>query len=522
MELDYYNFTALNHPPGHPARMAQDTFYVDPGASTPSCGSSRRRPVPASRPPGPRCHPGPRTSCCAPTPRRCRCGRWRRTEPPIFIVVPGRCYRSDPSTPPTARSSTRSRAWRSARGSPSPTCKGTLDEFARAIFGPERETRFRPGFFPFTEPSVEVDVSCFRCGGSGRAAGRLARSALQGHRLDRDPRLGNGGPERVRLRRRTAATTPSGSRASRSGWGSSGSRCSSTASPTCASSSRTTSGCWSSSDEGAVLLAARVLRSRSGGRGARPSCSRCAPPRSSGSRAWARPRATASWSARVLSVERHPDADRLSVCEVDDRRRRPGRSSAARPTSPPARPCRWPCPARCMPGGEELGRAKLRGVDVRRDDPLRGRARDRRRRGRDHGPRTMPRPPRSPPGARCGTGPGLRWRGAAGRRAGARARGQLEPGRLLRRVRRRAGGARVHRRAAGARRRGSEDAEAQGERQGLRLRLGHGRGARALPAVHRPRVHRRDDRPVAAVAEGAADRGRASGRSTTSSTSPTT
>ena len=45
--------------------------------------------------------------------------------------------------------------------------KGTLDEFARALFGPERETRFRPGFFPFTEPSVEVDVSCFRCGGSG-------------------------------------------------------------------------------------------------------------------------------------------------------------------------------------------------------------------------------------------------------------------------------------------------------------------------------------------------------------------
>ena len=45
--------------------------------------------------------------------------------------------------------------------------KGTLDELARAIFGPERETRFRPGFFPFTEPSVEVDVSCFRCGGTG-------------------------------------------------------------------------------------------------------------------------------------------------------------------------------------------------------------------------------------------------------------------------------------------------------------------------------------------------------------------
>src|SRR6185437_1555420 len=90
------------------------------------------------------------------------------TEPPLFIVVPGRCYRSDPFD------ATHSPIFHQVEGlavGPDVTLadlKGTLDAFARAVFGPERETRFRPGFFPFTEPSVEVDVSCFRCGGSGK------------------------------------------------------------------------------------------------------------------------------------------------------------------------------------------------------------------------------------------------------------------------------------------------------------------------------------------------------------------
>ena len=84
-----------------------------------------------------------------------------------MIVCPGRCYRSDPFD------ATHSPVFHQVEGLAVgeditlADLKGTLDEFARAIFGPERETRFRPGFFPFTEPSVEVDVSCFRCGGSG-------------------------------------------------------------------------------------------------------------------------------------------------------------------------------------------------------------------------------------------------------------------------------------------------------------------------------------------------------------------
>jgi phenylalanyl-tRNA synthetase alpha chain len=91
-------------------------------------------------------------------------------EPPIFVIVPGRCYRSDPFD------ATHSPIFHQVEGlavGESITLadlKGTLDEFAGAIFGPDRKTRFRPGFFPFTEPSVEVDVSCFRCGGSGELA----------------------------------------------------------------------------------------------------------------------------------------------------------------------------------------------------------------------------------------------------------------------------------------------------------------------------------------------------------------
>jgi phenylalanyl-tRNA synthetase alpha chain len=159
VELDYYNFTALNHPPGHPARMAQDTFYVDPS----TLRSALRIPSNGEElPPGPedvvlRTHTSPM-----------QVRSMESQPPPLFIVVPGRCYRSDPFD------ATHSPIFHQVEGlavGPDITLadlKGTLDEFARAIFGPERETRFRPGFFPFTEPSVEVDVSCFRCGGSGR------------------------------------------------------------------------------------------------------------------------------------------------------------------------------------------------------------------------------------------------------------------------------------------------------------------------------------------------------------------
>jgi phenylalanyl-tRNA synthetase alpha chain len=171
VELDYYNFTALNHPPGHPARMAQDTFYVDPESLAKGLRVARDPAAPGREaeeaagvdllPPGPedvvlRTHTSPM-----------QIRAMEAQEPPIFIVVPGRCYRSDPFDATHSPMFHQVEGLAVAEDITLADLKGTLDEFARAIFGPERETRFRPGFFPFTEPSVEVDVSCFACGGSG-------------------------------------------------------------------------------------------------------------------------------------------------------------------------------------------------------------------------------------------------------------------------------------------------------------------------------------------------------------------
>jgi phenylalanyl-tRNA synthetase alpha chain len=155
VELDYYNFTALNHPPGHPARMTQDTFYVDPETLSPELRIE-------GLPPGPedvvlRTHTSPM-----------QVRAMEEQGPPIFIVVPGRCYRSDPFD------ATHSPVFHQVEGLAIgeditlADLKGTLDEFARAMFGGDRGTRFRPDFFPFTEPSVQVDVSCFNCAGTGK------------------------------------------------------------------------------------------------------------------------------------------------------------------------------------------------------------------------------------------------------------------------------------------------------------------------------------------------------------------
>jgi phenylalanyl-tRNA synthetase alpha chain len=138
IEHDYYNFTALNHPPGHPARMLQDTFYVQ---SHPDLLL--------------RTHTSPMQIRAMET-----------QEPPIFIVVPGKVYRrdSDATHSPMFH---QMEGLAVAEGITLADLKGTLLELVRAIFGDEREVRLRPHYFPFTEPSVEVDVSCFQCGGSG-------------------------------------------------------------------------------------------------------------------------------------------------------------------------------------------------------------------------------------------------------------------------------------------------------------------------------------------------------------------
>jgi phenylalanyl-tRNA synthetase alpha chain len=140
VELDHYNFTALNIPAGHPARMMQDTFYLGGDVLL-------------------RAHTSPM-----------QVRAMERQPPPIYVVVPGKVYRRD-------HDATHSPMFHQVEGLAVDEditladLQGVLLELARAIFGAERQIRLRAGYFPFTEPSVEVDVSCFRCGGSGTLPG---------------------------------------------------------------------------------------------------------------------------------------------------------------------------------------------------------------------------------------------------------------------------------------------------------------------------------------------------------------
>jgi phenylalanyl-tRNA synthetase alpha chain len=142
IEHDYYNFTALNHPPGHPARMLQDTFYVQ---SHPDVLL--------------RTHTSP-----------VQIRAMEAQPPPIFVIVPGKVYRrdSDATHSPMFH---QVEGLAIGEGITLADLQGTLEEMLKAIFGADREARMRPHFFPFTEPSVEFDVSCFQCEGSGELGG---------------------------------------------------------------------------------------------------------------------------------------------------------------------------------------------------------------------------------------------------------------------------------------------------------------------------------------------------------------
>jgi phenylalanyl-tRNA synthetase alpha chain len=136
VEFDYYNFTALNIPPDHPARAMQDTFYFSDDVVL-------------------RTHTSPN-----------QVRAMEVTKPPIYIVVPGKVYRRDNDASHTPMFH-QMEGLAVDEDITLADLKGTLLEFARAMFGRDRQVRLRSGFFPFTEPSVEIDVSCFRCGGSG-------------------------------------------------------------------------------------------------------------------------------------------------------------------------------------------------------------------------------------------------------------------------------------------------------------------------------------------------------------------
>jgi phenylalanyl-tRNA synthetase alpha chain len=137
IETDFYNFTALNIPELHPARSPQDTFYTTGGLSLRSQTST------------------------------VQIHAMQRRRPPLRVVAPGRVFRRD--TPDATHNPMffQIEGLLVDRGITMGHLKGTVAEFLRRLFGPETRTRFRPSYFPFTEPSAEFDFTCFKCGGSG-------------------------------------------------------------------------------------------------------------------------------------------------------------------------------------------------------------------------------------------------------------------------------------------------------------------------------------------------------------------
>ena len=149
VELDYYNFTALNHPPDHPARALQDTFYVRDL-------SGDRAAVEGESDVLLRTHTSPVQVHVMET-----------QKPPIYVLAPGKVYRRDVADPSHLPQFTQIEGLVVDEGITFGDLKGTLEHFVAEMFGPDRRVRLRPHFFPFTEPSAEVDVSCGICDGAG-------------------------------------------------------------------------------------------------------------------------------------------------------------------------------------------------------------------------------------------------------------------------------------------------------------------------------------------------------------------
>lgn len=138
VEKDYYNFEAMNLPKGHPARDMQDSFYISEEILL-------------------RTHTSP---------VQARTMEAKKGEP-IRVICPGKVFRRDTDDATHSHQFMQIEGLVIGEGISMSDLKGTLDALAKKMFGAEREIRLRPSFFPFTEPSVEVDVSCHKCGGSG-------------------------------------------------------------------------------------------------------------------------------------------------------------------------------------------------------------------------------------------------------------------------------------------------------------------------------------------------------------------
>ena len=139
VEQDLYNFEKLNLPKNHPARDAQDSFYITEEMLL-------------------------RTQT---SPVQARTMDANKEKSPIRVICPGKVYRRDDDDATHSHQFTQIEGLVVDENISMADLKGTLEVFARKLFGENREIRLRPSFFPFTEPSLEVDVSCFKCGGAG-------------------------------------------------------------------------------------------------------------------------------------------------------------------------------------------------------------------------------------------------------------------------------------------------------------------------------------------------------------------
>ena len=145
IEYDLYNFEKLNIPANHPAKDEQDTFYINDKILL----RTQTSPV--------------------------QVRVMEQKKPPIRMIAPGRVFRSDEVDATHSPSFHQIEGLVVDKNITFADLKGTLEEFAKQLFGPETKTKFRPHHFPFTEPSAEVDVSCFKCGGSGEIEGHSCR-----------------------------------------------------------------------------------------------------------------------------------------------------------------------------------------------------------------------------------------------------------------------------------------------------------------------------------------------------------
>jgi phenylalanyl-tRNA synthetase alpha chain len=147
LEDDYHNFEALNMPREHPARDMQDTLYL-------------ASPIPSSA--------GTSATLLRTHTSGMQIRYMEQHQPPVRLIAPGRVYRRDNLDLTHTPMFTQVEGLVVGEGVSLADLKGTLFVFLRELFGAERKLRFRPSFFPYTEPSAEVDISCGACGGTGR------------------------------------------------------------------------------------------------------------------------------------------------------------------------------------------------------------------------------------------------------------------------------------------------------------------------------------------------------------------